>query len=90
MLPITKTHGRPSDSKDANPGSTALDAKRVYQIMFLTNGKRKRVFVDEVDELDFQVLAEHLRCGESVFITSRKGQRLKTWKTDVGANASRN
>jgi hypothetical protein len=88
MLPITKIHGRPSDSKD--PGSTALDARHVYQIIFLTNGKRQRVFVDEVDELDFQVLAEHLHCGESVFITSRKDQKLKTWKTDADTNASGN
>jgi hypothetical protein len=80
MLSITKIHGRPSDSKDAIPSSAALDAKRVYQILFLTNGKRQRVFVDEADELDFQVLKEHLRCGESVFITSRKEQKLKTSK----------
>jgi hypothetical protein len=46
--------------------------------------------VDEVDELDFQVLTEHLRCGDSVFITSRKRQKLKTWKTDADANTRGN
>jgi hypothetical protein len=86
MLSIPKIHGRRSDSKYVNPSRATLDAKPVYQILFLTNGKRQRVFVDEADELDFQVLKEHLRSGESVFITSRQKQKLNTWKTDTDAN----
>jgi hypothetical protein len=46
----------------------------LFQIMFLRNDKYRSVYVDEVEEMDFEIIKKHLEKGESIFIT-RKGKK---------------
>ena len=82
MLSVQKIRRRRLGHRDIGPSSDNVNVKPTYQMMFLTNDRQQRVFVDETEELDFQVLRDHLRRGESVFITSRPGQKQKTWRRD--------
>ncbi len=53
-------------------------SRPLYQILFLRNDRHQSVMVDEVEELDFNIIKEHLERGESVFITTRADQRQET------------
>jgi hypothetical protein len=57
-----------------------VEDRSLYQVMFLKNDRRQDVYVEEVEEIDFEELRRHLERGESVFITSRPEQKLCTFK----------
>ncbi len=48
-----------------------------FQVLFLRNDSTQKVEVQDVQEVDFYKVQEHLKHGESVFITSKKSQKLK-------------
>lgn len=47
------------------------EEKPVFQVMFLENDT-ENVFVEEVDEINFSKIKEHLEHGESIFISTRR------------------
>lgn len=49
---------------------------KLFQVLFLKNNRRQNVYVNEVKEIDFAEIKKHLERGESVFITSKKEQKL--------------
>ena len=48
-----------------------------FQVLFLRNDPTQNVEVQDVQEVDFSKVQEHLKQGESVFITSKSSQKLK-------------
>ena len=57
-----------------------VEEKSLYQVIFLKNNRHRGVYIEEVEEIDFEELREHLQRGESVFITSRPDQKLDIFK----------
>jgi hypothetical protein len=61
-----------------------------FQVLFLRNDSTQKVEVQDVQEVDFFKVREHLKHGESVFITSKKSQKLKPPKEkkriSIGSN----
>ncbi len=53
---------------------------RLFQVMFLDNDVGQEVEIQEVEEIDFLSIQEHLKRGESIFITSRNSQKLRAPK----------
>jgi hypothetical protein len=49
-----------------------------FQVLFLRNNKNQDVEVHEVKEVDFLTIQERLDQGESIFITSKSKQKLKS------------
>jgi hypothetical protein len=47
-----------------------------FQILFMRNDSSQEVEVHEVKNVDFMTVQEHLKRGESVFITTKKTQKL--------------
>jgi hypothetical protein len=47
-----------------------------YQVLLLNNGKSQDVKVQETDRIDFRQVENYLRHGGSVFITSKRSQKL--------------
>lgn len=47
-----------------------------YQVLLLNNGKSQDVKVQETDRIDFMQVEDHLRHGGSIFITSKRSQKL--------------
>ncbi len=52
-----------------------LKAKN-YEVLFLRNDADQDVEVHEVEHVDFQTVEERLERGESVFITSKRSQKV--------------
>jgi hypothetical protein len=52
--------------------------KKLFQVLFLKNDKARSVYVDEAETVNLKDIMEHLQRGESVFITSRKEERVNT------------
>ncbi len=50
---------------------------RVFQVLLLHNDASQDVEVQESGEVDFLSVQDHLERGGSVFITSKKSQKLK-------------
>jgi hypothetical protein len=48
----------------------------MFQALFLHNNKRQDVEILEYKQIDFEKVQEHLRNGGSIFITSKKSQKL--------------
>jgi hypothetical protein len=65
--------------------SKLLEVKRAkpnkFQILFLRNDSGEDVLVHEVKQVDFLTVQEHLEHGESIFITSKVAQKLKSPKS---------
>lgn len=59
---------------------------QLFQILFLRNDKSQKVEVQEVKEVDFIEVQDHLQQGESVFITSKRSQKLKAPKQKTKPN----
>ncbi len=51
---------------------------QTFQVVFLRNDPSQAVEVLEADQVDFWNIQEHLERGESVFITSKSSQKLRT------------
>jgi hypothetical protein len=51
--------------------------QRLFQSLFLSNGKSKDVMVLEDEYIDFEEVQKHLDNGGSVFITSKNSQKLR-------------
>ncbi len=47
-----------------------------FQVFFLKNDRAQSVYIDESEEVDLLKVKKHLARGESVFITSRKEEKL--------------
>lgn len=64
--------------------SKMLEVKRAkpnkFQVLFLRNDPEEEVLVHEVKQVDFLTVQEHLEHGESIFITSKGTQKLKSPK----------
>ena len=54
------------------------EERQIFQLFFLRNNKNQSVEVEEVQEIDFRKVKEHLIQGESVFITPKRKVRLET------------
>lgn len=54
------------------------EEKPVFQLFFLKEDEDQSVDVEEVGEVDFREVERRLRQGESVFITPKRKQELKT------------
>lgn len=50
---------------------------QTFQVVFLRNDCSQEVEVHEAEQVDFLKIQEHLKRGESVFITSKNSQKLK-------------
>jgi hypothetical protein len=50
--------------------------KNKFQVLFLRNDSSLQVEVYDVKRVDFQEIQEHLKQGESVFITSQPSQKV--------------
>jgi hypothetical protein len=50
--------------------------QRLFQSLFLSNGKNQEVTVIEDEYVDFEEVQKHLDNGGSVFITSKNSQKL--------------
>lgn len=53
---------------------------RHFQVLFLRNDATQEVEVHEVNHVDFSDVQNHLKHGESVFITSKRSQKLNSPK----------
>jgi hypothetical protein len=49
---------------------------RSFQVLFLRNDATQDVEVHEVKQVDFLTVQERLELGESVFITSKRSQKV--------------
>ena len=58
----------------------------VFQVLLLDNRDSQDVEVQESKQVDFYQVKEHLKNGGSVFITSRRSQKLKYSKTKAQLN----
>ena len=63
------------------------EEKPLFQVIFLRNDSHNHqsVWIDEVDEVDFSKIREHLKHGESVFIASKERNKLLTSRTSEKA-----
>ncbi len=61
----------------------------IFQILLLDNGDSQDVEVQESDQVDFCQVKEHLKNGGSVFITSKKSQKLSYPRTKAQLNYNR-
>ena len=50
--------------------------QRCYEVLFLRNDANQDVEVHQVKHVDFLTVKERLERGESVFITSKRAQKL--------------
>jgi len=53
---------------------TKGEKSQAFQVMLLSNNA-SQVEVEEAEQIDFLRIQEHLRQGESVFITSRNSEK---------------
>ena len=70
----TNSHQTSAFSHPENPTNTCLSLH--YQVLLLNNGKSQDVKVQETDLIDFRQVEDYLRHGGSVFITSKRSQKL--------------
>jgi len=49
----------------------------VFQMFFLINNENQDIEVVEVEEIDFTEVEKRLEKGESIFITSKRKQKLE-------------
>jgi hypothetical protein len=49
---------------------------QVFQVMLLNNDASQQVEVQENEHVDFLLIQEHLRQGGSVFITSKRSEKI--------------
>lgn len=49
---------------------------RVFQVLMLNNDASQKVEVQEDEQVDFLRVQEHLQQGGSVFITSKRSQKI--------------
>jgi len=70
----TNSHQPSAFSHPEDLTNTCLSVR--YQVMLLNNGKNRDVKVQETDLIDFRQVEDYLRHGGSVFITSKRSQKL--------------
>jgi hypothetical protein len=72
---------------------TIIEAKnekcRTFQVLLLNNNAKQEVEVQEAEEVDFLRVQEHLRHGGSVFITSKRSQKIALPKEKKKARRSK-
>ena len=56
----------------------AHEEKPLFQLFYLKDDENESVEVEEVEEIDFGEVKKRLKQGESVFITSKRKQKLST------------
>ena len=52
------------------------DKPRMFQVLLLDNDESEDVKVEEAEHVDFERIEEHLAHGGSVFITSKRSQKI--------------
>jgi hypothetical protein len=57
-----------------------------FQVLFLQNSACQQVEVHEVEQVDFTEVLNRLEQGESVFITSKRSQKLNPPKPKSNMN----
>lgn len=50
----------------------------MFQLLFLKDDENQCVEVEEVEEIDFRKVKEHLEQVESVFITPKRKEKVET------------
>jgi hypothetical protein len=58
----------------------------IFQVLLLDNAAGDDVEVQEAEKVNFFQVKEHLRCGGSVFITSKESQKMMHPKAKAQAN----
>ncbi len=53
------------------------EEKPLFQLFFLRDNENQSVEVEEVEEIDFREVKEHLEQGESVFITLKRKEKVE-------------
>ena len=61
--------------------ATKKTKETLFQVLLLDNNENQDVKVHEAKQVDFYTVKEHLRNGGSVFITTKKQQKLTIPKT---------
>ena len=61
----------------------------VFQILLLDNSSSEDVEVQEATQVNFLLVKEHLRNGGSVFITSKRTQKIAFPKNKLQQNYSK-
>lgn len=51
--------------------------KPMFKLFFLRNNENQTVMVEEVEEIDFGKVKEHLEQGQSVFITPKPEENVE-------------
>ena len=59
--------------------------KSRYQVIVLKDDVDQKVWIDEVEEINFSEIRKHLTHGKSIFITSKKKNKLMTCLTNEKA-----
>jgi len=54
------------------------EERPIFRLFFLRNNENQSVEVEEVKEIDFGKVKEHLELGESVFITLKRKEKVET------------
>jgi hypothetical protein len=70
----TNAHQPLSFSHPEDLTNTYLSAR--YQVLLLDKGESQDVEVQETDQIDFRQVEDYLRHGGSVFITSKRSQKI--------------
>jgi len=58
---------------------------RNFQVLFLKNDSSQDVEAQDFEQVDFLAVQQHLEQGESVFITSKRSQKITTPKLERSA-----
>ena len=51
--------------------------RREFQVLFLRNDDSQAVEIHDMRRVDFSTVQHHLDAGESIFITSKKSQKVE-------------
>jgi len=54
------------------------EERQMFQLLFLKDDEGQSVEVEEVEEIDFETVIKRVEQGESVFITPKRNEKLRT------------
>jgi membrane glycosyltransferase len=69
-----------------NLTESTKEKARVFQVLLLNNDASQEVEVQEAEHIDFLRVQKHLKHGGSVFITSKRSQKLTLPKKKKSRN----
>jgi hypothetical protein len=66
------------------------EKSQMFQVLLLRNDASQEVEVQEAEQVDFLSVQEHLKQGGSVFITSKRSQKIAMHKEKKKALRNKN